>query len=100
MTKTIFPSVHSGLVDADNDCVRFTVTIKTDDDRIWNYRGVVTGTALAVIGGDRDPLEIFNEHRREIAEKAVHAWSEQPESFRYELDSSNVRQYGVFVNNG
>lgn len=100
MTAAYFPSVHSEHIVKDHDGVTFTATVKTEGGRTWNYTGTISGSALAMIGGDRDLLEIFRDNRLKIAEKLGHAWRAQPESFRYELDSTNVREYGVFVNNG
>ena len=99
MTIAFFPSIHSEHA-GESDGVSFTATVKTEDGRIWNYRGTASGTALAMLASDRDPLDVFSENRLKFAGQLGQSWRAQPEFYRYQIDSTNVEEGGGFVNNG
>lgn len=98
MVLAFFPSIHSEHV-GEADGISFTATVKSEGNT-WNYRGMAAGTALAMLGGNRDFMEIFSENRLKFAAQLGHAWRAQPETTLYVIDSTNVHEGGGFVNNG
>lgn len=99
MDLTIAASIHSPYT-GEIDGVSFTATVKSGE-KTWSYRGTASGTALAVLGGgDREPIEVFDQYRAKFASRLLQVWRQQPETFMFKIDSGNVQDGGDFVNNG
>ncbi|MCL9852088.1 hypothetical protein RSP673_012585 [Ralstonia solanacearum P673] len=97
MTIFFFPSIHSEHT-GEVDGVSFTATVKNEHGSMWNYRGVATSSALAVLGGNREPLEIFSEFRPKFLEQLTNVWKAQPETAQFIINSVNCRNGGDLVN--